>query len=52
MGRLDIVKTTLAAYPNLVHAKGPHGLTLMFHAKKGGEEAAPMVKYLESLGAI
>ena len=52
LGKMDIVKATLAAYPNFIHAKGPHGLTLMFHAKKGGEEAAPVAKLLESLGAI
>ena len=52
LGRMEIVKSMLAAFPNLAQSKGPHGLTLMHHAKKGGDEAAPMVKYLESLGAI
>jgi hypothetical protein len=51
LGRLDIVKTMLAAYPELIHSKGPHGLTFLHHAKKGGEEALPVLKYLEALGA-
>jgi hypothetical protein len=52
LGKMEIVKPMLTAFPNLAQSKGPHGLTLMHHAKKGGDEAAPMVKYLESLGAI
>jgi len=52
LGKLDIVKTVLTAFPNLAQSKGPHGFTLMYHAQKGGEEAGPVVKYLESLGAI
>jgi hypothetical protein len=51
LGRLDIVKAMLAAYPELIHSKGPHGLTFLHHAKKGGEEALPMLQYLEALGA-
>jgi len=26
----------------------PHGITLMTHAKKGGDEALPVVRFLES----
>ncbi|MGH7491021.1 MAG: ankyrin repeat domain-containing protein [bacterium] len=52
LGKMEIVKAMLTAFPNLAQSKGPHGLTLMHHAKKGGDEDAPMVKYLESLGAI
>lgn len=51
LGKLDIVKAMLAAYPELIHAKGPHGLTFLHHAKKGGDEALPVRKYLETLGA-
>jgi len=51
LGKLDIVKAMLAAYPELVQSKGPHGLTFLHHARKGGEEAMPVLKYLESLGA-
>lgn len=51
LGKLDIVKTMLTAYPELIHAKGPHGLTFLHHAKKGGDEALAVLKYLETLGA-
>lgn len=50
LGRADIVKGMLEAFPNLLHAKGPHGIPLMAHAKRGGEEAASVVALLESLG--
>jgi len=50
LGRLDIVQAMLAAYPGLLHAKGPHGITLMAHARKGGAPAEPVVAFLESQG--
>lgn len=49
LGRLDIIKPILTDYPNLATSKGPHGITLMTHAKKGGDEALPVVRFLESL---
>lgn len=51
LGRMEILKPTLDAFPNLVASKGPHGITLLAHAKKGGEDAAAVVEYLNSLGA-
>jgi hypothetical protein len=50
LGKLDIVKALLAAYPNLLQSKGPHGIPLMTHAKKGGAPAEGVVAYFESLG--
>jgi len=49
LGRLDILKPMLTAFPNLAASKGPHGITLMAHAQKGGEEAIAVVRFLESL---
>jgi hypothetical protein len=49
LGRLDIVKNALTAFPNLAQSKGPHGIPLMVHAQKGGENAAEVVKFLQSL---
>jgi hypothetical protein len=49
LGRLDIVKPMLAAYPDLAASKGPHGITLLMHAKAGGSEALAVVRFLESL---
>jgi hypothetical protein len=50
LGKLDIVKAMLAAYPGLLHSKGPHGIPLMAHAKKGGAMAEPVVAFLEAQG--
>ncbi len=49
LGRLNIVKNALAVFPNLAQSKGPHGIPLIVHAKKGGENAAEVVAFLESL---
>jgi hypothetical protein len=50
LGKLDIVKAMLAAYPGLLTSKGPHGIPLMTHAKKGGSQAEAVVAFLESQG--
>jgi hypothetical protein len=52
MSRLDIVKPMLDFFPAALHAKGPHGFTLLHHANKGGENALEVKAYLESLGAV
>lgn len=51
LGRLDIVKSFLSAFPELKTSKGPHGLQLLHHAKKGGEQAKEVLDYLQSIGA-
>ncbi|MBT8303546.1 MAG: ankyrin repeat domain-containing protein [Bacteroidia bacterium] len=50
-GRMEILKPMLDFSPSLLHAKGPHGFTLLHHAEKGGEEALEVKDYLKSLGA-
>jgi hypothetical protein len=51
LGHLDIVKEVLTMNPQLLNSKGPHGFTLLHHAKKGGESSLAIVDFLESLGA-
>lgn len=51
LGRLDIVRPLLAAWPGLIQSRGPHGITVLRHARAGGEGAREVVEYLESLGA-
>lgn len=51
LGKLEIVKATLSAYPELKSSKGPHGITLTRHAEMGGEGAAEVLKYLQAIGA-
>jgi len=50
MGQLDVVKAFIAARPGVQRNLGPHGLTLMWHAKQGGPDADPVVQYLASVG--
>ena len=50
MGQLDVVKTFIAARPGVQRTLGPHGLTLLSHARAGGADAAAVVAYLESVG--
>jgi hypothetical protein len=49
LGKLEIVKTALNAYPNAIDIPGPHGISLIAHAEAGGEEAKPVLEFLESL---
>lgn len=51
LGQLELVMALLRAYPDLKHSKGPHGLQLVHHALKGGENAKPVLEYLRSIGA-
>ena len=48
LGKLDIVKAALDAYPDANSTPGPHGIPLIAHAKAGGEEAKAVLDFLES----
>ncbi len=50
LGKLDIVKAALDAYPEAINTPGPHGIPLIAHAKAGGEPAQAVLQYLRSLG--
>lgn len=50
-GKIEIIKPMLSFFPKALHAKGPHGFTLLHHAERGGEEAQEVKEYLISLGA-
>jgi hypothetical protein len=49
MGRLDAATSFLALEPQLIDAKGPHGVKLHFHAQVGGKEAEGVLDYLQSV---
>lgn len=51
LGKIDSVRAALTAWPDLVRSKGPHGITLLRHARAGGEPAREVVEFLESGGA-
>lgn len=48
LGQLDTVKAFVAASPGIQRTRGPHGITLLAHARAG--ESTEVVKYLEALG--
>ena len=49
LGKLDIVKAAVAAFPNMVHVPGPHGIPLIVHAEKGGPAAKEVLEFLRPL---
>lgn len=49
LGQLAVVKAAIEARPGLQRTRGPHGLTLMAHAKAGGPAAAAVVAYLATV---
>ena len=49
-GQVDVVRATCDANPGIQRRPGPHGITLLDHARKGGDDAAAVVEYLEQLG--
>lgn len=50
LGQTAIVKGLLAMYPQLLRSKGPHGLTLLHHATRGGEPAKELLEHIQGLG--
>ena len=50
LGKTQIVKPYLEAFPEYLSARGPHGLTLLHHAQRGGEDAKELLEYLQSKG--
>jgi len=50
LGKTEMVKSMLDLYPNLLNAIGPHGFTLLHHAKLGGKDATELYEYFKSKG--
>jgi hypothetical protein len=50
LGQTNLVKPVLEAYPGLVFANGPHGFTLLHHAKLAGTEGEGLYEYLQQKG--
>lgn len=51
LGKLDIVKAAVGAFPNIVNVPGPHKIPLLVHAQKGGAEAKAVLEFLSPLTA-
>ena len=50
LGQLPLVRAWIDAAPGIQRTRGPHGITLLAHARAGGPAAADVLTYLESLG--
>jgi hypothetical protein len=46
LGKLEIVKAAVAAFPNIVRVLGPHKIPLIAHAEKGGSGAVAVLEFL------
>jgi hypothetical protein len=49
LGKLEVVKAVLEAFPAARAVPGAHGIPLIAHAKAGGAEAAAVYEYLAGL---
>ncbi len=52
LGQVDVVRTLITHQPKLIDLKGPHGISLHFHAQVGGEQSANVLDYLQSVKQI
>lgn len=50
LGMTNYLRVALEANPRFLNTPGPHGIPLIKHAEKGGEQAAETLEYLKSLG--
>ncbi|MBO6525258.1 MAG: hypothetical protein JJ971_15625 [Balneolaceae bacterium] len=50
LGKTDLVRPIIEAYPQLLHSLGPHGFTFLHHAQRGGDNALELVEYFERKG--
>ena len=49
LGKIDIVKAAVAAFPSIVQVLGPHKIPLIAHAEKGGAPAVAVLEFLRPL---
>ena len=50
LGKTTIVKNFLDTFPQYLSARGPHGLTFLHHAQKGGDDSRELLDYFISRG--
>lgn len=50
LGQLAVVQAFVAASPGVQGTPGPHGITLLAHARAGEQGAKPVLDYLVSVG--
>ena len=52
LGQTAVVRALLDAFPDLLEAKGPHGIPLRVHAEKGGDRAREVLALLEERSGV
>ena len=50
MGQLDVVRAFVTTAPGCQSILGPHSITLLAHARAGGDRASKVREYLEHIG--
>lgn len=50
LGQLAVVRAFIESSPGIQKTPGPHGITLLSHARAGGAGAAEVLKYLQTVG--
>ena len=50
LGQLEVVKAFVAALPGVQRIRGPHSISLLAHAKAGGNSVRATLDFLQSLG--
>jgi hypothetical protein len=50
LGQVAVVRAFVEASPGVQGTAGPHGITLLSHARAGGDAAKPVLDYLVALG--
>jgi hypothetical protein len=47
LGETEVVRAMLTSQPSLRDSLGPHGIPLVAHAEKGGEQAREVLELLQ-----
>ena len=50
LGHLSVVRSVVESQPGVQRIPGPHSITLLAHARAGGQNAAAVADYLTNLG--
>jgi hypothetical protein len=51
LGMLEVIRKAVEVFPGIHKSLGPHKISLIAHAQKGGPPAAAVVEYLQQLTA-
>jgi len=50
LGHLEVIKAFVSAQPGVERIRGPHSISLLAHARAGGDASRPVYDFLLSLG--